>query len=90
MLRKLFADAFALVLASSPIHATLLSLGTACDAVGAWKVGGAKIKEDREVSGLVTGSEAKVGIVELVTALSTNPPFIWTLGHDEEARAVLA
>ena len=52
LLRKLFADAFALVLASSPFHATLLGLGTARDAVGAWKVG-AKVKEDREASCLV-------------------------------------
>ena len=45
------------------------------------------MKEDRHMSGLVTGSEAKVGVVEFVTAMSTNPPIIWTLGHDHEARA---
>ena len=46
--------------------------------------------ENRKVSGLITWSEAKVGVVELVAAVSVNPSSIWTLGHDDEARALTA
>ena len=49
-----------------------------------------KQKENRKVSGLVTGSEAKVDVVELAAAVGVNPPFIWTLGHDDEAPAFTA
>ena len=38
--RKLLAEPFALVLASCSIHASLLSLSAARDAVGARQVGG--------------------------------------------------
>ena len=66
-MRKLLADALALVLASSPFHARLLSSGTVRDADGTQKVGDAEVKENKEVSSsLVTRCETKVGVVKLV------------------------
>ena len=50
---KLLTQTFALVLASSPFHATLLR--AACDAVGARQIGGAEMEGNRKVSCLVTG-----------------------------------
>ena len=40
------------------------------------------------MSGLVKGSEAKVGVVKLEAAMCINPPFIWKLRHDDKARAL--
>ena len=57
------------VLASSPFPATLLSLGVACDAVGAQKAGDTEMEESREVSSLVTRDEAEVSVVKLVAAM---------------------
>ena len=87
LLRKLLAEPFALVLSSSSVHAALLGLSTACDAVGARQIGGAQVKVNRKVSCLVTGPEAKLGVVQLVAAMSVDSPFIRALRHDEEPRA---
>ena len=46
------------------------------------------MKENREVSCLVTGSKAKLGVVVLVAAVSVDSPFTWALRHDEEPRAI--
>ena len=52
----------------------------ACDAVGAWQVGDTKMKENREVCGLVKGSEARVGVVEHVAVVGVDPPSYGRLG----------
>ena len=39
------------------------------------------------MSCLITGSEAKLGVVVLGAAVSVDCPFIWALGHNEEPRA---
>ena len=70
LLRELLAEPFALVPTSSSIHAPLLGLSTARDAVGARQVGGAQVKVNKTGSSLVTGPEAKLGVVELVQATS--------------------
>ena len=70
---------------------TLLRVRAGCDAVGARQVGDTNMKKNREVSGLVTGSEAKVGVAELVAVAGVNNTlFTWTPGHDDEARALTA
>ena len=68
--------------------APLLCLSTARDAVGARQVGCAQVKVNRKVSSLVTRPEAKLCVVEHGTAMSIDSPFIRTLGHDEEPRAI--
>ena len=87
MLCKLLAEPFALVLSSSSVHAALLGLGTARDAVRAKQVGGAQVKAKRKVSCLVTGPKAKLGVVELEAAKGVDSPFMRALGHDEEPSA---
>ena len=62
-----------------------LSVCTAGNAVRAREVGGAQVQEDREVSSGVTGPKSKICVVEFVTAVGINTPFIRTLGHDEKA-----
>ena len=84
MLCELLAEQFALVLTRSSIHAPLLGLGTARDAVRASQVGGAQVKVNTKVNSLVTGSKSKLGVVVLVAAVSVESPFIRVLGHDEE------
>ena len=41
------------------------------------------MEENRKVSCLVTGSEAKLGAAVLVAAVSVESPFIWALGREE-------
>ena len=77
----------ALVFASGTIHAPLLSLCTARDAFRTKEVGNAEAKENKKVSLLVTGPEAKIGVVEFVAAMCFDTPFIPTLWHDEDLRA---
>ena len=65
LLSKLLAKTFALVLANSPFHATLLGVGAACDAVGGRKVGDTEMKENKEMNSLVTSGEPRSALSNL-------------------------
>ena len=88
LLCKSFALSRTIVRGLGSLRATLLSLGTARDAVGAREVGDTKVKENREESSLVTRCETKVSAVKLEAAMCINPPFVMTLGHDEKRKLV--
>ena len=88
LLRKLLAEALAIVLARRP-YTALLSLITAHDAVRAWKVGDMEVKNDRAVRGQVVGREPEGLIVKLVATMFLNSPRVRALWHDEKAREVL-
>ena len=53
----------------SAFHSSLLCMFAAYDAAGSRQVGGAEMWEHREVSGLITRSEAKRCIVKLAAAM---------------------
>ena len=57
-------------------------------AVGTRKVGDMEVKEKREVSSLITRCETEVSAVKREAAMCIDPPFVWMLGHDDEARAL--
>ena len=72
-------------------HAVVFVRSTPGDVVVmAREVDDAKVKEDREVRSLVTRCKTKISVVELAAAMRIDPPCVWTLGHDEETRTVLA
>ena len=50
-------------------HSSLLCMFAAHDAVGARQIGGTKMLEHREVSRLITRSEAQRCVVKLVAAM---------------------
>ena len=69
----------------SALKSSLLCLLTTHDTVGAGYIGVAKVEENREVSRLIPGTKAKRRIVKFVAAMRIHTPFVWALGHDEEA-----
>ena len=56
------------MLACCSIHALLLSMYTAHNAVGAREVGGAQVKEDGKVGRGAAGPKSKLGVVEFVNS----------------------
>ena len=63
----------------------MLRLLTTHDTAGSGYIGVAQVEENREVSRLIPGTKAKRRIVKCVAAMRIHTPFVWTLGHDEEA-----
>ena len=68
LLSKALAKAFAVVLASGSLHATVLGLGAARDAAGASEVSDVEVEENREVRGPITWREPNVYVVKLVAS----------------------
>ena len=63
----------------------MLCLLTTHDTAGSGYIGVAKVEENREVSRLIPGSKAERSIVKFVAAMRIHTPFVWAIGHDEEA-----
>ena len=67
------------------IMPSLLSLLTAHNTAGSGYIGVAKVEKYREVGRLIPGTKAKRSIVNFIAAMRIHTPFVWALGHDEEA-----
>ena len=73
---------------SCTFQAPLLGLKAARNTVRARKVGGAQTEENGKVGRRAGGAQVPVCVVEFLTAMCINTPFIRALGHDEKPSAL--